>query len=272
MIRELISNLRNSNHLKGTWSEKISTFFTLTRLQIKSKIFKKKNVVVSESFFKYKIFGYNYSELYILFIEVFLLNEYYFQTATKEPLIIDCGANIGMSVLYFKKLFPNSKIIAFEPNPHAFKLLENNMKVNKINKVELHNVGLYDKETEISFFIGDNIGSFVGSLKKERGGNTELKIQTEKLSHYLKSIETVDLIKMDVEGAEINIIDDLLESSSITKAKEYIIEFHHNINEGKSMLSSFLHKFESKGFNYNIKATFSDINCYQDVLVHFYKK
>ncbi len=38
MIRELISNLRNSNHLKGTWSEKISTFFTLTRLQIKSKI------------------------------------------------------------------------------------------------------------------------------------------------------------------------------------------------------------------------------------------
>jgi hypothetical protein len=55
---------------------------------------------------------------------------------------------------------------------------------------------------------------------------------------------------MDVEGAEINIINDLFESSSINKVKEYFIEYHHNMNEDKSMLSSFLEKFELNGFNY----------------------
>jgi len=271
MIRKLIYNLRNSKQYNGTFIEKVSIFFSLTRIQIKSKLFKKKNAVVSESFINYKIFGYNYSTIDYLFNEVFISNEYYFQPQTKEPLIIDCGANIGMSVLYFKKSFPDSKIIAFEANPHAFKLLSYNMKINNILNVEVHNIALFDKETEISFYFGDN-GDLVGSIKKERGGVNELKIKTQKLSYYLKNIETVDLIKMDVEGAELYIISDLFESASINKAKEYILEYHHNMNEDKSILSSFLQKFELNGFNYNIKADFSTINSFQNLLIHFYKK
>jgi len=272
MITTLFYNLRNSKRFKGTYSEKVSTFFTLTRLQIKSKLFKKRNVVVSESFFNYKIYGYDYDTINYLFNEVFISNQYYFQPSSPKPLIIDCGANIGMAVLYFKRLFPDSKIIAFEANPYAFKLLDKTIQFNKINKVELHHVALYDKETEVSFFIGDNIGTLVGSIRKERGGSSELQIQAQKLSDYLKDIGSVDLIKMDVEGAEINIVHDLIESSCINKVKEYIIEYHHNMNEDKSRLSSFLQKFELSGFNYNIKATFSNLNSFQDVLIHFYRK
>jgi FkbM family methyltransferase len=271
MITTLIYNLRNSKHFKGTYSEKISTFFTVTRLLIKSKLFKQRNVVVSESFLNYKILGYDYDSINYLFNEIFISNQYYFKSSKKSPLILDCGANIGMSVLYFKRLFSDSKIIAFEANPHAFKLLENNMRINKIKNVQLHNIALYDRETEIPFFIGDNIGTLVGSLSNERGGNTEMKIQAQKLSDYLKDIENVDLIKMDVEGAEINIVHDLFESSTINKTREYIIEYHHNMNGDKSLLSSFLQKFESNGFNYSIKATFSNIHSFQDVLIHFYK-
>lgn len=242
------------------------------RLQIKIKISKKINTLVSESFGNYKILGYDYVTISYLFNEVFITNEYHFQPSTSEPVIIDCGANIGMSVLYFNKLFPNSKIIAFEANPHAFKLLSDNMTINKVSNVELHNVALCDKEKEVSFFIGENIGTLLGSIKKERGGDTELKIKGQKLSYYLADFETIDLIKMDVEGAEINIIHDLFESSSINKVKEYIIEYHHNMNEDKSMLSSFLEKFELNGFNYNIQGAFSNINTFQDLLIHFYKK
>jgi FkbM family methyltransferase len=274
-IIKLNKNLRNSKNFRGTYSEKISTFFTLTRLQIKRKLFKlfnSKNVTVNEYFLKYKFSGYDYSTIEFLFNEVFISNEYYFEPSTQEPFIIDCGANIGMSILYFKKLFPSSKIIAFEANPYAFKLLEENMKVNKIKNVELHNIALFDKETEISFYINDDIGTLVGSIKAERGGSNELKIDAQKLSNYLKNIETVDLIKMDVEGAEVNILSDLFDSSTIHKAKEYIIEYHHNMNDDKSILSSFLQKFELNGFSYNIKANFRFINSFQDILIHFYRK
>jgi FkbM family methyltransferase len=81
---------------------------------------------------------------------------------------------------YFKKLSPDSRIIAFEANPHAFRLLEDNIKINKIRSGEIHNVALYDKEKEVSFFIGDNIGTLLGSIKNERGGDTELKIKGQK--------------------------------------------------------------------------------------------
>jgi len=203
--------------------------------------------------------------------EIFTSNEYYFKPSYKQPFIIDCGAHIGMSVLYFKKMFPDSKIMAFEANPNNFELMQKNMHANKIQHVELHNIALFDKEIEIPFYIGENIGTLRGSIKKERGGASELKIKAQKLSYYLQHIEAVDLIKMDVEGAEINILSDLFETSAINKAKEYRIEYHHNMNDDKSKMASFLHKFELYGFSYNIKAHFWCTNSFQDLFIHFYK-
>jgi len=271
MLKGLIHNLNVSGNLKGSFSQKARVFFTLVRFQVKNK-FKRKSAVIRENFFGYKVKGYDYSALSFLFHEVFVSNEYYFQSAPKQPVIIDCGANIGMSVLYFKKLYPQSKIIAFEANPSAFKLLESNISDNKLLDIELHNTALYDKETNISFFAGDRQGSLVASIQKERGGQGEMKVRAEKLSSYLKNLDSVDLVKMDVEGAELNIVDDLIESQVINKPKEYIIEYHHNMGEHRDGLASFLQKFESHGFHYNIRADYQNANPAQDILIHFYKK
>lgn len=270
-FKTVLRNGWNSLNFRGTFSEKIVAFVTCTRLQLKSKFFSKSNQIVKEHFLGYQFSAYDYQAVEFLFSEVFMTNEYSFKTSAKEPVIIDCGANIGMSVLYFKKLYPNSKIIAFEANPHAFELLEKNIKDNNIKNVETHNIALFDKQTEISFFIGDNIGTLLGSIKKERGGNSELSVKAEKLSDFLKNIDSVDLIKMDVEGAEVNIISDLFDSKSLSKANEYIIEYHHNMNDEKSNLSSFLQKFEQNGFSYSIKTSFRDLKSFQDILIHFYK-
>jgi FkbM family methyltransferase len=272
IIRTRIKILKESKNFRGNYCEKLSVLFLLVRLIVKVFIFNKyKNIRVHEYFLNYKIYAFDYADIQYLFNEIFIQNEYYFKPLTREPYIIDCGANIGMSVLYFKRLFPDSKIVAFEANPYTFKLLQENINRSKIMNVELHNVALFDTETEISFYIGGK-GSLWGSVNKERGGCNELKIKAERLSNYLKNIETVDLIKMDVEGAEVNIIGDLFDSGTINKAKEYLIEYHHNMNQDKSNLSSFLQKFELNGFNYNVRADFQSINCYQDILIHFYKK
>ncbi len=270
-IGKIIDLFLISYRFHGKLSEKTSIFLTLVRLQLKQK-FRNKNKIVNERFLNFKIKGYNYSTIEYLVNEIFISNEYYFKTSTLEPFIIDCGANIGMSILYFKNLYPNSKIIAFEPNPYAFKLLEENIKDNRIYNVETHNIALSDKEMQISFYIDDNPGTLVGSINRERGGHNEFKINSQKLSMYLEKIDSVDLIKMDVEGAEVNILSDLYESSTINKVNEYIIEYHHNIKGDKSNLSSFLQKFEACGYNYNLKATFNYVNSFQDILIHFYRK
>ena len=66
------------------------------------------------------------------YLELFLNESYKFipRSEKNDPIIIDCGANIGVSVVYFKKLFPKSKIIAFEPDPFLFKYLKKNIEKN----------------------------------------------------------------------------------------------------------------------------------------------
>ncbi len=63
--------------------------------------------------------------------EIFVEEVYRFQSDTNTPLIIDCGSNIGLSIIYFKRLFPEAKIIGFEPDNEIFKILENN--INQFN-------------------------------------------------------------------------------------------------------------------------------------------
>src|SRR5215471_7593686 len=61
-----------------------------------------------------------------MYREIFDLEIYRFNAKTKRPYIIDCGANIGLSVLYFKQLYPESQIVAFEPDEAVFAVLSRN--------------------------------------------------------------------------------------------------------------------------------------------------
>jgi FkbM family methyltransferase len=149
--------------------------------------------------------------------------------------------------------------------------LEENIRTNRLEDITVYPVALYDQETEIPFFIGDNPGTLGGSVNKVRGGANELKINARRLSGYLNQFESVDIVKMDIEGAEIRVLNDLVESSAINKVKEYIIEYHHNLEGNNQPFSSFLLQFEQHGFSYNISAAFSELRSPQDILIHFYK-
>lgn len=242
--------------------------FAKMELALRKKFLGNKFFDVKCTFDGLNIYGYDYYTLEYLFKEIFVAHEYYFEAETDSPLIVDCGANIGMAVLYFKWLYPKARIMAFEPNPNTFSLLKKNVEANNLQNVELFNIGLFDKKTEIPFFIGDNLATLEGSIRSDRGGKNQMNIQTEMLSSILKDISKVDLMKMDVEGAEINIIRDLYNNKALSKIQECLIEYHHNMNSDKSELASFLQQFEESGFNYNIRANYSKPNSFQDLLVH----
>ncbi|MEP7319451.1 MAG: FkbM family methyltransferase [Panacibacter sp.] len=272
MFKELARNIYYTSVARYGGLKKINIFNTLLRLSLKKYFFKHSINQASEKFFQYKVLASDYPSLYFLYKEVFCLSEYFFRSTRKDPVIIDCGANIGMATLYFKHLYPEAKIIAFEASPHIYQLLKQNIENNHITNTDLYNIALYDEEKELSFFSGSGFQNLVGSVKQNRGGGNEVKIPAKKLSTYLKTMDRVDLIKMDVEGAELNIINDLFSSSLLQKADQYIIEYHHNINGETSNLSDFLKKFESNGFGYSIKTTFHNLTSFQDILLYFYKK
>ncbi len=117
-----------------------------------------------------------------MFDEIFKRQIYNFQTDNPTPYIIDAGANIGLSVIYFKKLFPNAEIIAFEPDPKIFGVLGKNIKSFGLNGVTLVPKALWNDEIKISFFAeGADGGRITGKSSLEQS----IEIQTDRLSKYL---------------------------------------------------------------------------------------
>jgi len=63
----------------------------------------------------------------LMYRDIFEQHSYRFRTNEQKPYIIDGGANVGLSVLYFKELYPRSQIVAFEPDDDIFSVLERNI-------------------------------------------------------------------------------------------------------------------------------------------------
>src|SRR5258708_36166931 len=95
----------------------------------------------------------NEEEFLALYRGIFAFHEYKFTSDTSAPFIIDCGAHIGMSVLYFKRMYPKAKIVAFEPNPNSFKLLERNITQNNLKDVTIINAAIAPLAGKIDFYV-----------------------------------------------------------------------------------------------------------------------
>lgn len=98
-------NIRSIVRSKNKALDKVILFFIFLRLSCKYffvKILIKTNIKY-EKMLGYKISSFDYEIFYALFNNIFIGDEYAFQTDKENPLIIDCGSNIGMSVIYFKK-------------------------------------------------------------------------------------------------------------------------------------------------------------------------
>ena len=268
-LRNLANSILILIQKKHSFKDKIELFRVLLSVFFKSKFFKKNNEI-SQRIFDFKVTAHSYYTFNHLFREIFLANEYYFDFPTSSPKIIDCGANIGMALLAFKKMYPNSFISAFEPDPHTFTLLEKNVTLNNLTNVRLFNVGLSHNIGETDFFISKNRRTLTGSMIKARGGNHKIIVQSQKLSSFIGSAE-FDLIKIDIEGAEIFVIEDLVAEGKLNQSERYFIEYHHRINRDKSNLSKFIKCFEDNHFEYNIRSDFSKIGSFQNIFLDFHR-
>jgi FkbM family methyltransferase len=118
-------------------------------------------------------------------------------------VFIDVGANIGKySISLGKKLRNYGKVIAIEPESKNFKILETNIKLNKLKNIYPINIGCSSKNGKIKLFL-DKEGTGMHSIKNKMSGDYQ-EIDVQKLDEILLKFKNIkiSLIKIDVEGAE----------------------------------------------------------------------
>ncbi len=120
-------------------------------------------------------------------------------------IIFDVGANIGWYTLNFAKMPKVKKIYAFEPIPYTYNYLKKHLKINNIRSVSAFNFGFSDMVEEKTFYWTKNetgSASMENIQKRSRINKVKCKITT--IDTFMKNRRNaVDLIKCDVEGAEL---------------------------------------------------------------------
>ncbi|MBA4854078.1 FkbM family methyltransferase [Emticicia sp. BO119] len=265
---ELWRAVLKSLQLPLSVSQKFQLIFVLTKLAF-LKIVAKNQTPARVKIFGFEIVNYNYRLLDYLIKEVFVGYEYKFSAKTSAPVIFDCGANIGMATIFFKWLYPEAIIYAFEPQTKTFEFLQQNIKNNNLSNVHSFNLALSDEEGTISFYESDS-QNLMGSILEDRVVGMKIEVQTKRLSDFIT--QKIDLMKIDVEGAENLIIKDLVENRLLNKEKvdQIIMEYHHKIPKQKSSMGAFLKPFEDNNFEYQIRTDFHQLDTFQDMLIHFF--
>ena len=121
---------------------------------------------------------------------------------------IDIGANIGQYTLLASKIVGETGVVvSVEAVPDTFSKLNNNISINYLKNVASHNIALSDSEGFTTFHLGHYGNSGASSLKPTiNTGAREIKVRTNTLDNLLYSLNAIDFIKIDVEGAEFMVL------------------------------------------------------------------
>jgi FkbM family methyltransferase len=197
-----------------------------------------------------KDFHYHHGmAFYDTYREVFETEIYRFDTNRLSPLIIDCGANMGLSVLFFSKNYPDAKIYAFEPDPTVLPFIEKNIKNYELKNVVLCPKAVWNEETELTFYTDDGLGGRIGL---EYENKKPVFVSTVRLKDLLN--QEVDMLKIDIEGAEYTVLKDCEEV--LSNVKLVFVEYHSFYDETQH-LDEILSIFKRQGFRYHLKQSFS---------------
>lgn len=166
-----------------------------------------------------------------VFSEIFLFKDYSYDLPFQPKTIVDAGANVGYSSLWFHYLYPKSYIVAIEPEKSNFEILKKN--IDHLNIYAI-NKGLWYKNTKLQ--IINQEGSKYGFITREIEGESKDGIETctgEDMINYFQSkgFTEIDIFKIDIEGAEKELFHENYDSW-LKKTKIIIIELHERNRVG----------------------------------------
>ncbi len=148
----------------------------------------------------------------------------------KINVILDIGSNIGIETIRFRKLFPYAKIISIEANKGNYEILKKNVKDDK--NISTLNIAIWNEKTRLKLKKFSKVNSESFSYEKfnstERNEVHEI-VEADTIQSVCNnfSISDIDILKIDVEGAEEFIFDSSCDLW-ISKVNVIIIECDKN--------------------------------------------
>lgn len=187
------------------------------------------------------------ASFYASYREIFLNELYRFDAAGTAPLVIDCGANCGVSVVYFKQLFPAARIIAVEADPNIFALLQWNVAQRGFEGVTLINKAVAAGGEHVAFHCE---GADAGRIHALQDAREQIIVPVVALDDLLA--EPVELLKVDIEGAETDV---LCASQRLHNVAQIMVEYH-SFGDAAQSLHRLLDKLAASGFRYYVQTQF----------------
>lgn len=157
------------------------------------------------------------------------------KSVNDSSLIIDCGANMGdISALFLEK---NASVIAFEPDPLAFEMIKKRFAINE--KIECINKAVHDKAGKVKLYFHSDrlendhtaftVSSSLMHEKKNIDTNNSIDIETIDLDEFITNLgKRVDILKLDVEGAEVDILKKIIKNATYKMIDLILVETHEN--------------------------------------------
>ncbi|HEX5905197.1 MAG TPA: FkbM family methyltransferase [Candidatus Nitrosocosmicus sp.] len=153
----------------------------------------------------------------------------------RGDIVVDIGAHIGRyTLIAAKRVSLNGKVIAIEANPDNFEMLNRNVKLNQLTNVTSLNYAVYSQETKIKLYLagggsGQTIYNTIMAERAKEGKEKFVEINANTLDHLmqLQGISEVNWIKIDVEGAELEVLKGAVNIISRSKDISLLIEIHN---------------------------------------------
>ncbi len=165
-----------------------------------------------------------------------------------DSIFFDLGANIGLHSIFASQFINGSgKIYSFEPTPDTFNFLVKNIDSNNLNGIIVpENLAVTNKKG-YSFFSVTNNSECNSIVSDENENNLLIKVPTISIDEYceMNKIAKVDLIKMDIEGQELNAMKSMIKTVKSNDSIKIIFELHetnlNNNNQDSFTIIEFLH-------------------------------
>jgi FkbM family methyltransferase len=188
-------------------------------------------------------------------------------------IVVDVGAHIGKyTIIASKRVGENGKVIAIEAHPGNYEILNRNIELNGLTNVTTLNYAVYSKEAKIKLFLPDEesgytmhhsvMFNYLSSKYPLQGKENEkfIEVNANTLDNLLQKNRTsleVNWIKIDVEGAEFEVLKGAHDTISNSKNIAFLVEVH-NIEDGKNLYRPIMDLMEKYNFKVEFENTYDN--------------
>jgi FkbM family methyltransferase len=184
------------------------------------------------------------------------------------PVIIDAGANVGMATSWFLQRYPEAQVVAIEPNPEAFTFLKHNLKVMAPSRTlavqaalcrrGAHATRLYSSASEAS--LRTSVWEYRNSWTRT------FEVPAVSLLDLLEVTGPAFLLKLDIEGSEEEVLEELAREGKLGSFRAVLTEWHHYVDHSGEGLARTLLAFRLAGARYSLRAT-PPVVGFQDIMI-----